>query len=163
MKKRKTDYLMLLPGIGYILIFIVFAFISMAAQSVGFFNYTGESAFSLEFWKNIFTKSFIDDLLYSIKIAFLTAFISIILCYPLSLFLQKIPGRKTILSLIKIPLFNTRSSAGFLITNIIDYQGIVNQLLMALNIIQEPLRMRNDSAGIGSLIVQIWKMFRFKC
>ena len=94
MKKRKTDYLMLLPGIGYILIFIVFAFISMAAQSVGFFNYTGESAFSLEFWKNIFTKSFIDDLLYSIKIAFLTAFISIILCYPLSLFLQKIPEAK---------------------------------------------------------------------
>ena len=162
MKINIRDYLLLLPGIGYILLMIVFAFVSMVAQSFGFFNYTGESAFSLQYWAEIFTKSFFDDLFYSVKIAFLTAFISILLCYPLSLFLQKIPGRKLILSIIKIPMFIPGLVAGYLITNIIDYHGILNQIMMALNIIEEPLRMRNDSAGIGSLVVQLWKNVPFQ-
>lgn len=164
MKKRKFEwgYLLLIPGIGYIAFFIVVALYVMTAQSFGFYNYVGVSEFSLQYWGEVFDLSFFDDLLFSLRIAVLTALISIVLCYPLTLLLQKIPGRKTLLSIIKIPLFVPALVASFLIVNVIDYQGALNQLLLALHIIEKPLRLRNDSAGIGALAVQIWKNVPFQ-
>ena len=52
--------------------------------------------------------------------------------------------------------------ASFLIINIIDYHGIVNQILIFFGVIQSPLRLRNDNAGIGVVIIQIWKNVPFQ-
>jgi putative spermidine/putrescine transport system permease protein len=161
-KKLEWGYFLLIPGIGYIVFFIVIALYVMVAQSVGYYNYTGVSEFTLRFWKEVFNQSFFDDLWFSFRTAFLTALISIILCYPLSLFVQKMPGKNLFLSVMKIPLFIPGLVASFLILNIIDYQGILNQVLLALHFIEKPLRLRNDPAGIGALTVQIWKNIPFQ-
>jgi len=155
MKRRKFEwgYLLLIPGVGYIMFFVLASLYIMFAQSFGFYNYTGTSEFSLQFWQHVFSRTFFDDLWFSFRTALLTALISIIICYPLSLILQRIPGRKTFLSILKIPMFVPALVASFLIVNIIDYHGVINMILEKLRLIDEPLRLRNDAAGIGALSV----------
>lgn len=51
--------------------------------------------------------------------------------------------------------------AAFLFVNIIAYHGVINELLMALGVINEPLRMQNDDFGWGVVILQVWKNLPF--
>lgn len=160
MKKKKKfewGYLLLIPGLGYIFLFIAMSFVFMLLQSLGLINYTGEAAFSLEYWKTFATEMFSDSLLFTLKIAITSSLISIIICYPLALMLQRSYGSKLLYSIIKMPLFIPALVGAFLITNLIDYHGLVNQFLMWIGVISEPLKMRNDSQGIGVIAIQVWK------
>lgn len=161
-KKFNWGYLLLVPGIGFIMFFIVLVCFKMVAQSLGLYNYAGDSCFTLKYWAELFDQTLFDDLWFTFWMAFVTATISLILTYLLCFFLQKTPGSKTFLTLFKVPLFIPGLVAAFLITNVIDYQGLLNLLLQGLHIIEEPLRLRNDSAGIGCLIVNIWKNVPFQ-
>lgn len=163
-KKRKFEwgYLLILPGIGYIIFMLSTSIYMMVMQSLGFYNYVGESGFSLEFWKNVINRQFIDSLLFSLKIGVLSSLCSILVCYPLAVYLQKARGGKTLLTMIRIPYFIPALVASFLIVNVIDYHGIFNQFLMALHLIDEPLRLRNDDWGLGVLFIQIWKNVPFQ-
>lgn len=163
-KKRKFEwgYLLLIPGLGYILYFVIMSAAVMIAQSVGFYNYTGVSEFSLRFWQALFTEEFFDSLRFSLKIGIGSSLLSIVVCYPLALLLQNCPGKKTLLSIIKTPLFIPALVGSFLIINVIDYHGIVNEFLLWAGFISEPLRLRNDAAGIAVLIIQVWKNVPFQ-
>lgn len=164
MKKKKFEwgYLLILPGIGYIVSMIAVAIYMMVMQSFGYYNYLGESSFSLDFWKNVLNRQFFDSLLFSLKIGVLSSMGSIVICYPLAVYLQKARGGKTLLTMIRIPYFIPALVASFLIVNVIDYHGILNQALMALHIISEPMRWRNDDWGLGVLFIQIWKNVPFQ-
>lgn len=159
MKKKKKfewGYLLMLIGIGYIVVMISISIYMMIMQSFGFYNYLGESKFSLEFWKNVIDKKLLDSLLFSLKIGFLSSLCSILLVYPLAVYLQKAKGGKLLLTLVRIPYFIPALVASFLIVNVIDYHSILNQFLLWLGLINEPLRLRNDAWGLGVLIIQIW-------
>ena len=160
-KKFEWAYLLLIPGLGFSAFFLITAIGMMALQSVGFLNFTGESGFSLEFWKGLFHKNFYDNLLYSLKIAVWTSVICIAIVYPLSLTVKNMPGSKTWLSLLKIPMFIPALVACLLITNVVSYNGILNVFLEWLGVIEEPLALRNDSWGVSALITQIWKNIPF--
>ena len=160
-KKFEWGYLLLIPGLGFIAFFLVTAIGMMILQSIGFLNFTGESSFSLEFWKGLFHENFYDNLIYSLKIAVWTSVICIAIVYPLSLAVKNMPGSKTWLSLLKIPMFIPALVACLLITNVISYNGILNIFLGWLGIIDEPLSLRNDSWGISALITQVWKNIPF--
>lgn len=160
-KKFEWGYLLLIPGLGFIAFFLVAAIGMMVLQSVGFLNFTGESGFSLEFWKGLFHENFYDNLIYSLKIAVWTSVICIVIVYPLSLTVKNMPGSKTWLSLLKIPMFIPALVACLLITNVVSYNGILNVFLGWLGIIDEPLALRNDSWGISALITQVWKNIPF--
>ena len=164
MKTRKSfewGYLLLIPGLGFIAFFLVAAIGMMILQSVGFLNFTGESGFSLEFWKGLFHENFYDNLVYSLKIAVWTSIICIVIVYPLSLTVKSVPGSKTWLSLLKIPMFIPALVACLLITNVVSYNGILNVFLGWIGIIDEPLALRNDSWGVSALITQVWKNIPF--
>lgn len=156
-KKFEWGYLCLIPGLGYLAVFIVMSFITMVVQSFGFMNYTGESGFSIEFWQTFADQMFADSLLFSVKVAVCSSLLSIVICYPLAMLLQKTGGNKLLISLIKMPLFIPALVGAFLIINLIDYHGLVNQFLMWAGFISEPLRMRNDAWGVGVIVIQIWK------
>jgi putative spermidine/putrescine transport system permease protein len=163
-KKRKFEwgYLLMLIGIGYIVAMISIAIYMMVMQSFGFYNYTGESQFSLQFWKTVINQKFIDSMLFSLKIGVLSSLCSILIVYPLAVYLQKAKGGKMLLTIVRIPYFVPALVASFLIVNVIDYHSVLNQFLLWLRIIKEPLRLRNDSWGLGALIIQIWLNVPFK-
>ncbi len=163
-KKNKFvwGYLLLIPGIGYITLLITVSVVIMFMQSIGFYNFTGTSGFTLIHWKTLFNEVFWDSLLFSLKMGIGSSMISIIICYPLAILLQKAPGKKTLLSLMKIPMFIPGLVASFLIINLIDYHGILNVFLLWIGVIEEPLRLRNDDYGIGALMILIWKNVPFQ-
>jgi len=66
------------------------------------------------------------------------------------------------MSIIKTPMFMPALVGSFLIINIIDYHGIVNVFLMWIGVVSEPLRLRNDDAGIGVIVIQVWKNLPFQ-
>ncbi len=155
--------LLLLPGVGYILVMIVTVLSMTVLQSFGFYNLTGESHFTFKYWMQLFDKQFVDSFLFSAYVGLGSSICSMIVCYPLALFLHaKFPGKNVVLPFIRIPLFVPALVATFLIINILDYHGLVNEILVWLGLIKEPLRMRNDQYALGVLFIQMWKNIPFQ-
>jgi len=157
------DILMLIPGVGFILLFIGSSIFLTLVQSFGLFSITGKSEFTLENWKAILqAKESMDSLFFSLKMGLLSSVGTLVVAFPIALFFRKGGTGKGILgSIIKVPLFIPALVAAFLVLNLISYHGLVNTVLMRLNLIDEPLRMLNDKFGWGVVFIQIWKNLPF--
>jgi putative spermidine/putrescine transport system permease protein len=155
--------LMLIPGVGFILLFIGSSIFLTLVQSFGLFSITGKSEFTLENWKAILqAKESMDSLFFSLKMGLFSSVGTLVVAFPIALFFRKGGTGKGILgSIIKVPLFIPALVAAFLILNLISYHGLVNTVLMRLNLIDEPLRMLNDKFGWGVVFIQIWKNLPF--
>ncbi|MCI1964921.1 MAG: ABC transporter permease subunit [Oscillospiraceae bacterium] len=162
MKKRLKTYLFLLPGIGYILFFLVVIIGFMTMQSFGFFNYTGKSGFTLQYWNSLFSRRLLDSFIFSLKVGAVSSFGSLIITYLLSFAIKGSYFQKTILSIYKVPIFIPALVGSFLIINMFDYSGIVNFILQSLHIIQEPIRFRSQNSAFLVYLVQIWKNMPFQ-
>ncbi len=162
-KHTLLHYLMLLPGVGFILMFIGSSIFLTLAQSFGLFSITGRSAFTLSNWAAIIqARESVDSLMFSLKMGILSSIGTVLFAFPLALFFRKGGAGKGMLgSIIKVPLFIPALVAAFLIVNLISYHGLVNSVLLRLNIIQQPMRMLNDRFGWGVVFIQIWKNLPF--
>ncbi|UGA53094.1 MULTISPECIES: ABC transporter permease [Dickeya] len=163
MRSSLMAYLMLLPGLGIIML-AMGAVLGMAfSQSLGFFNFAGDSGLSLRFWQTML----IDEQLwrsffYSARIALLSALLSVALAYPLAIWLRKpFPGAVTLRALLKAPLLVPGLTAAFLFVNFISYQGFLNVAMLRLGLTERPIRMQNDASGIGVVLLQVWKQMPF--
>lgn len=155
--------LLLTPGIGLILGLIGTVIYIAIAQSFGYYNLAGESSFNLQFWQKMFDRRiYSTSVQYSLYIGFFSALFSIILAYPLALWLRKpFPGSATIGAILKAPLLVHGLVAAFLFINIIAYHGVVNQFMQWVGFWEGPRRLQNDSNAVGVLILQTWKNMPF--
>ena len=156
-------WLLMLSGLGTILLLMGSTFYVVIVQSFGWFNLEGDSQFSLEYWRTMLQDDVLHSaLFYSVKVSLLVAFGSVIFAWPLALWLrQPMVGKEAIIAVLRAPMFIPGLVAAFLFVNIIAYHGVINELLLALGIINEPLRMQNDDFGWGVVILQIWKNLPF--
>ncbi|MBJ7554580.1 ABC transporter permease [Marinomonas spartinae] len=162
-KQTLLAYCLLLPGLGLIIVFI-FVIISMAlAQSVGYFNFSGSSTFTWQFWQQILADHQLSRaFFYSLKIATISAILSVSFAYPLALWLRDpFRGSQFVSSLLKAPLLVHGLVAAFLYVNFISFNGFLNQIFVHLGLVSRPIRMQNDSYGIGVIILQVWKQMPF--
>lgn len=155
--------LLLAPGLGLILIFIGAVVYIAFAQSFGYFNLSGESEFSLEFWRAMFDRlAYQRAIGYSLYIGTASAFLAVFFAYPLAIWLRRpFPGSVGISAILKAPLLVHGLVAAFLYINIISFHGIVNQFMQWTGIWTEPHRLQNDNNAIGVLILQTWKNMPF--
>lgn len=165
MKGRQVllAYVLLLPGLGLIIASMVIVMGMAFAQSIGYFNFAGESGFSLRFWQALLADSQLwRAFWYSLRVATLSAVLSVALAYPLALWLrQPFAGSGLISALLKAPLLVHGLVAAFLYINFISFQGFLNAALVGAGVVERPLRMQNDPYGIGVVILQIWKQMPF--
>ncbi len=157
------NYLMLVPGVGFILLFIGSSIFLTFAQSFGLFSITGRSEFTLDNWVQVFlARESLDSIRFSLKMGVMSSVGTLLFAFPLALFFRKGGAGKGMLgSLVKIPLFIPALVAAFLIVNLLSFHGLVNTFLLRLNIIKEPMRMLNDRFGWGVIFIQIWKNLPF--
>jgi putative spermidine/putrescine transport system permease protein len=164
-KPRQTilAYLLLLPGLGLILLFMAFVLGMAVSQSLGFFNFSGDSGFSLRFWQAMLADQQLwRSFWYSLRVATLSAALSVLLAYPLALWLRKpFTGSDAISALLKAPLLVHGLVAAFLYINFISFQGFLNLALVGAGLIERPLRLQNDANGIGVIFLQAWKQMPF--
>lgn len=162
-RKRVSLILLLLPGAGLIVLFIGLVIGMAISQSFGYFNFVGESRFSLEYWNTVLSDSQTwKFFFYSFRVALLSSVLSVFLAYPFALWLRKpFRGSAFIGGIMKIPMLVPGLVAAFLYVNIISYHGFFNEMLVRLGLIKEPLRMQNDRYAVGVIILQIWKQMPF--
>lgn len=156
-------YLLLLPGFGLIFVSMSVVIGMAAAQSLGYFNFAGESGFSLRFWQALLADNQLwRAFWYSLRVATLSALLAVALAYPLSLWLRKpFAGSSTISAILKAPLLVHGLVAAFLYINFISFQGFLNVALVGLGVVDKPLRMQNDPYGAGVIFLQVWKQMPF--
>jgi putative spermidine/putrescine transport system permease protein len=155
-------YVLLVPGAGFILFFVAAAVLVTVLQSLGLLAMVGPSRFTLRHWAILGTREVQDSLVFSLKMGIGASLGTVALALPLALFFRKAdPGKTTLGSLVKVPLFIPALVAAFLVVNLISYHGLVNQLLVFLRITKEPLRMLNDRQGWGIVVIQVWKNLPF--
>ncbi|ASK53954.1 ABC transporter permease subunit [Vibrio tarriae] len=162
-KENGLAWLLMLTGVGTILLLMGSTVYTIVMQSFGYYNMNGESGFTLQYWvKNLQSPQVQSALFYSLKVATLGALFSIIVAYPICLWLRnEIVGKEIIVSVMRIPMFVTGLVAAFLYVNIISYHGILNQFFIYIGITEQPLRLQNDSFGWGIIILQMWKNIPF--
>src|SRR4051812_12621014 len=98
--------LLLLPGVGYIALFLAVTLGMTVLQSFGLFSFTGESRLGLQAWINVLNDQTWHSFAYSAAIAFASAFISLVIAYPLALYLRtSFAGRGVLSALMRVPLF----------------------------------------------------------
>lgn len=155
--------ILLLPGIGAIVVLVGMVLSMAVAQSFGYFNISGESGFSLAFWqKQLSSRILGTSVLYSLRVAVLSAILSVALAYPIAIWLRKpFVGSGTLSAMLKAPMLVPGLVAAFLYINLISYHGFINEALVGLGFIAEPLRMQNDRNGIGVIVLQVWKNMPF--
>ena len=162
-KDNGLAWLLMLSGVGTILLLMGSTVFTILAQSFGFYNMTGDSAFTFGFWiETLQNRQLHSAIYYSVKVAVIGSVFSIIVAYPICLWLRNdIYGKETIIATLRIPMFVPGLVAAFLFVNIISYNGLLNQFLMFIGIIDQPIRMQNDSFGWGVIILQMWKNIPF--
>ena len=160
---RMMLMLLIVPGAGFIFLFLSAAIAMTFLQSIGLYSLVGESQLTADHWLALLDKGFFDSFLFSLKVGVGSAFGTLLFAYPLALFLRrKRFGSRTIGSIIKIPLFVPALVAAFLILNVLAFNGILNSALMGLGLIDRPLRMLNDTFGWNVLMIQVWKNLPFQ-
>lgn len=162
-KRGLTILALLMPGLGLILVMIGSVFYIAVAQSFGLYNLSGESAFSWEHWEKVtVSKQFGRAIAYSAYIATVSAIGSVLLAYPIAIWLRRpFTGSLAISAMLKAPLFVPGLVASFLFLNVIAYHGILNQFLMWIGLTDEPIRMQNDPNAYGVIFLQLWKNMPF--
>ena len=160
---RITLMLLIVPGAGFIFVFLSAAILMTFLQSIGLYSLVGESHLTADYWLSLLDKTFYDSFLFSLKVGVGSAFGTLLFAYPLALFLRKKRfGSRTIGSIIKIPLFVPALVAAFLILNVLAFNGVLNNLLVGLGLIDRPMRMLNDTFGWNVLLIQVWKNLPFQ-
>jgi putative spermidine/putrescine transport system permease protein len=161
--ERLTLLFLVLPGAGFIFLFLAAAIVMTLLQSIGLYAIIGESRLTGEFWLSLLDRTFLDSFLFSLKVGIGSAFGTLLFAYPLALFLRRSRfGSKTIGSIVKIPLFVPALVAAFLILNVLAFHGVLNSLLLGIGVIDRPLRLLNDKFGWNVLAIQIWKNLPFQ-
>ncbi|HBO38119.1 MAG TPA: spermidine/putrescine ABC transporter permease [Pasteurellaceae bacterium] len=163
-KQNLKAWLLLCSGLGTILFLMGSTFYIVVTQSLGLYNMSNEeSHFTLEYWQAVLSDSvFQNSFLYSIKVSLLGAIFSIIVSYPIAMWLRKpLPAKVTIITILRAPMLVPGLVAAFLFVNMISYHGILNETMVFLGIWDEPKTLQNDEFGWGVVILQMWKNIPF--
>jgi putative spermidine/putrescine transport system permease protein len=100
--------------------------------------------FSISYYTEFFTDSFSRGIFFrSIRLSLITTLICIAVGLPTSYYISllKENRRRILLSLVLFPLLTNAVVRGFAWISILGKNGMINQLLLTLGIIQEPLKM----------------------
>jgi putative spermidine/putrescine transport system permease protein len=151
--------LLVFPAVGFVALFLAAV---LVMTSVGLFSFNSNTEIGLQSWVSAATGQTWDSFSYSVKIAATSSFGSLVLAYPLALYLRRsFVGRPLLNALIRVPLFVPALVAAFLILNVMSFHGIVNEVLVRLGLIAEPLRLTHDDWGLGVVFIQVWKNLPF--
>jgi len=165
MKSLKNDvkaWLLLCSGLGTILFLMGSTFYIVVSQSLGLYSMGGEeSQFSLEYWQAVLNSPvFQNSYIYSVKVSLLGAILSIIVAYPIAMWLRKkLPAKVTIITILRAPMLVPGLVAAFLFVNMISYHGILNEVFVYLGIWNSlKTDLLDAAANLGS---SPWQRFRY--
>ncbi|NLS06145.1 ABC transporter permease [Rhizobium sp. P32RR-XVIII] len=161
MNRTAALLLLLLPGVGFLVLFFGLPLALAFLASVGLGALGDSNGFTLEHYRSLFTDSvYRDGLLFSIYISVAPTLVSLVISVPLAVLLQEsFPGKRLFQTLYKIPLVVPAIVAAFIVMTLFDRGGEIPRLLQPLNL-QLPKLVR-DPWALGVIIATAWKSIPF--
>ncbi|MGM0900440.1 MAG: ABC transporter permease [Bacillota bacterium] len=135
--KKQYIYLLLLPGVLFLTVFMILPIFLTVGTT-----FLGENGFTLQGYLEFFKDQyFIGILLTTLRVAIMTTIVCILIGFPAAYFISKLgPRQKAIMLLLTIfPLLTSPVVRSFSWMIIIGKNGVVNNVLMATGLISEPL------------------------
>jgi putative spermidine/putrescine transport system permease protein len=151
-----VDALLLAPGLGYLLVFLVVPLVQVVLRSLGLLAVGEPSHLTLAFYQEVLANSiYRDSIAFSLYFALATTVASLAVALVLSAVLRAaFPGRYLISVLYKIPLIVPSLVAAFLVLTLIDQGGIVARLLARMGM--DWPEVVHDRWGLGIILVLVW-------
>jgi putative spermidine/putrescine transport system permease protein/spermidine/putrescine transport system permease protein len=165
----KPGVLTALPGLKWLLVVIplVYIVVLLLYPMIGLFKLgiADTSGFTLEYMKQIFTnKVYLDVIWITLKISFLVTVISLLISYPIAYLLIRMESntwKKIIIALAMIPFWISLLVRTFSWIVMLQDRGVINQTLMGLGIIDEPIKLLYTTAGVVIGMVHVLYPFMF--
>ena len=163
-RKTRANWLLSLPALvlllfaasGPLLIVVVYSFLTPGNYGGVLWELSGQAWFKVLYTQDIFDETIslsdahISIFWRSIKLSFLTTVICLILGFPTAYFIATRPPstRNVWLFLITIPFWTNLLIRTFAILELIRNKGVINNSLMSLGVINEPIPMLYSNAAI---------------
>ncbi len=135
--KKRSAYFLLVPGTVFIIVCCVFSVLRIVFSTF----YEGD-AFSLSGYLTLFSNAFFQDtFMRTLRLALLNTGICIAVGLPVSYYISRLtPGKKGLcISLATFPLLTSAVVRSFCWMILLGKRGTINNLLIALTIIDKPL------------------------
>ncbi|MEG9488268.1 spermidine/putrescine ABC transporter permease PotB [Mannheimia indoligenes] len=139
---------------GWLLLFVlvpnvlvlIISFLTENRQSQYFVDF----AFGLDAYKALFNDTYATVLWNSLYMAGVATLICLILGYPFAFFIAKMPAkiRPFLLFLVVLPFWTNSLIRIYGIKIFLGVKGVLNETLLAIGLINEPLRLLNSEAAI---------------
>ncbi|MEG9530125.1 spermidine/putrescine ABC transporter permease PotB [Mannheimia indoligenes] len=139
---------------GWLLLFVlvpnvlvlIISFLTENRQSQYFVDF----AFSLDAYQALFNDTYATVLWNSLYMAGVATLICLILGYPFAFFIAKMPAkiRPFLLFLVVLPFWTNSLIRIYGIKIFLGVKGVLNETLLAIGLINEPLRLLNSEAAI---------------
>ncbi|PYG56622.1 putative spermidine/putrescine transport system permease protein [Rhizobium sp. UGM030330-04] len=158
LRNRRAQLLfLLLPGVGYLLVFFGGPLLSAL---VGSFRQE-DGSFTLMFYQRIFTRpSMIRGLTTSIYYGVMPVIVSLAVSVPLALLIRKsFLGRKLFSGLYKLPMAVPGIIVGLMVIVVFERGGFLDRLVAPLGL--ELPKLVRDDWGIGVILASVWKQIPF--
>jgi len=145
-RERRWYLLLLAPALVVLAGLFVYPLLGVAARSV-----TAKDAYTLEFYKKaLFEPVYLSVVGLTFRTAALTTLLCLLLGYPLAYVLVSVPPRvgRVLLIVVILPFFTSIIVRTYAWMVLLGRTGIVNDALMALGLVTEPLRLLYNPAGV---------------
>ena len=155
--RRVQLFLLLAPGVGYLLVFFGSPLLSAL---IGSFRLE-DGSFTLSLYERIFTRpSMIRGLTTSIYYGVMPVIVSLVVSVPLALLIRKsFLGRKLFSGLYKLPMAVPGIIVGLMVIVVFERGGFMDRLFSPVGIALPKLV--RDDWGIGVIIASVWKQIPF--
>ena len=161
-RARLTPYLLLLPGVAVILLFLIGGVGFAIAQSLGLFALLGESEVTFRHYGDVLRDVEVRDaLLVSLRISGASTAIALCVSLALTMLLrQRLRGDGVLRVLFQLPLPIPHLVGAVGITFLVAQSGSVARVLNAVGLLHDrsdfPLLV-GDRFGVGICLVYVWK------
>ncbi len=138
LSSKQIPYIIITPGLILLVVFLVLPLISIIWPTF----YDG--AFTFESYTTFFSSSFNLSILWrTIKLSLIVTVMTVLLGLPTAYYISRTNKRwrSLLMGLVLFPLLTNSVVRSFAWINILGTNGIVNQLLLNIGIISEPLKM----------------------
>lgn len=158
-------YLLIAPAALLLLFIMGVGICTCILQSLGYFPLIGLDSITFDYYKEILSnQQFINSLILSLKTSIISSIIATVIGVLLAYLMTKNRVSKLRYFLLNLPIIVPHIIAVMLAFAVFSKTGIIARILYNLNIIidsSEFVSLVNDKAGIGIIIVYIYKGMPF--
>jgi putative spermidine/putrescine transport system permease protein len=161
-KRSLSLWLLLIPGVGYLLVFfgspLALALLgSVGLETIG----TSAPGFTLEHYRTMLTdRIYLDGLGFTLYLSLTSTLLSLLVALPITALIQRtFPGQRLFNMLYKVPLVVPGVVAAFLVLTLVDRGGLLPRAFERLGL-GFPQLVR-DRLALGVLIGMAWKSVPF--